>query len=130
MVLSVNAGNGILRVAELENPATRCQATKEMREILRRAAQRELRVLAGFDFPLGYPGGFAKRLGITEQPAWLAVWREIASYIIDREDNSNNRFEVAADFNRRISGGYYPFGLVQMAGSTRIYCRQSARREN
>jgi precorrin-8X/cobalt-precorrin-8 methylmutase len=101
--------NGKLRVTALENPPTRCQATSEIRDILLSATQRGMRVLAGFDFPLGYPVGFAGKLGITEQPAWRAVWREIASKIIDRKDNSNNRFEAAAAFNRRISGGCYPF---------------------
>jgi hypothetical protein len=65
--------------------------------------------LVGFDFPYGYPVGFAAALGLTDTPRWLGVWREIASRIVDRDDNSNNRFEVAGDLNRRISGGCYPF---------------------
>lgn len=65
--------------------------------------------LVGFDFPYGYPTGFAAALGLTDTPQWLGVWREIASRIVDRDHNSNNRFEVAGDLNRRISGGCYPF---------------------
>ena len=52
--------------------------------------------LVGFDFPYGYPAGSAAALGLTPDiPAWLGVWREITNRIIDRDDNSNNRFEVA-----------------------------------
>ena len=65
--------------------------------------------LVGMDFPYGYPAGFADALGLTDAPAWIGVWREIASRIVDRDDNSNNRFEVAGDLNRRISRSCYPF---------------------
>ena len=71
--------------------------------------RRRQRVLVGFDFAFGLPSGFASALGLNDEPAWLAVWREITKRIVDRGDNTNNRFEVAADFNRRISGGGYPF---------------------
>ncbi|MBV9863687.1 MAG: cobalamin biosynthesis protein CbiG [Alphaproteobacteria bacterium] len=66
------------------------------------------RVLAGFDFPFGYPAGFAARLGLPGPP-WRAVWDEIAALLRDNDRNRNNRFEVAADFNRRVSGGPFPF---------------------
>jgi precorrin-8X/cobalt-precorrin-8 methylmutase len=98
-----------LSVEALENPATRSRATAEVKDILRDLALREQRVLVGFDFPYGYPAGFADALGLTEAPAWLSIWREISAHIVDRDDNTNNRFEVAADFNRRISGDCYPF---------------------
>jgi hypothetical protein len=55
-------------------------------------------VSVGFDFPFGYPTGFAIALGAKDGPGWVAVWREIASKVLDvldREDNSNNRFEVS-----------------------------------
>jgi hypothetical protein len=93
----------------LENPATRRRAVAEINDILRGLARREQMALVGFDFPYGYPTGFAAALGLTDTPQWLGVWREIASRIVDRDDNSNNRFEVAGDLNRRISGGCYPF---------------------
>jgi hypothetical protein len=66
------------------------------------------KVLLGFDFPLGYPAGFAARLGLSGPP-WLAVWDEIAGRITDDERNRNNRFEVADALNRRVSGGAFPF---------------------
>ena len=96
-------------VVALENPATRHRAVAEINDILRGLARREQMALVGFDFPYGYPTGFAAALGLTDTPQWLGVWREIASRIVDRDDNSNNRFEVAGDLNRRISGGCYPF---------------------
>ncbi len=47
--------------------------------------------LSGFDFPFGYPAGFAGRLGLSGLP-WRAVWDEIAGLIRDDENNANNRF--------------------------------------
>ena len=77
-------------------------------DILANAAGRGERVLAGFDFPFGYPAGFAARLGLAGTP-WRAVWDEIARLIDDDAGNRNNRFEVGALLNRRISGGQFPF---------------------
>lgn len=105
----VTRTDGRLTVAALENPATRCRAVTEVREILRDRVRRCQSVLVGFDFPYGYPSGFAAALHLPDTPAWLAVWREIASKIVDHDDNSNNRFAAAASFNRRISEGAYPF---------------------
>jgi hypothetical protein len=106
-------------VVALENPATRHRAAAEINDILRGLARREQMALVGFDFPYGYPAGFAATLGLTDTPRWLGVRREIASRIVDRDDNSNNRFEVAGDLNRRISGGCYPFwGCPQRREST------------
>lgn len=106
--LVIRTGN-TLSVVALANPLTRRRAADEISDMLRGLARREQMVLIGFDFPYGYPAGFADALGLTEPPAWLGVWREIAGRIVDRDDNSNNRFEVAADLNRRVSGSCYPF---------------------
>jgi hypothetical protein len=90
------------------NPPTRYEARELLAGLLADAADRGDRVVAGFDFPFGYPAGFASRLGLTGTP-WRAIWGEIARLIDDREDNRNNRFEVGADLNRRVSGGAFPF---------------------
>ena len=37
------------------------------------------------------------------------MWDEIASLVTDDERNRNNRFEVGARFNQRVSGGRFPF---------------------
>ena len=92
-----------------KNPATRRRALAEINDILRGLARRQRMVLVGFDFPYGYPAGFADALGVRSAPAWIGVWREIADRIVDRDDNSNNRFEVAGDLNRQVSGTSYPF---------------------
>ena len=92
----------------LANPATRWRARDEIAAILKSLAVKDRRVLAGFDFPNGYPAGFAKSAGFAGLP-WRAVWDELDAMIRDGDDNGNNRFEVAADLNRRISGGPFPF---------------------
>lgn len=94
---------------QLGNISTRAGAVRTLRDLLHAAVARGGRVLAGFDFPFGYPAGFARTLGLRAAPPWRAVWEEIARLIEDGEDNRNNRFEVAAALNRRISGGPFPF---------------------
>jgi molybdopterin-guanine dinucleotide biosynthesis protein B len=60
------------------------------------------RQLVGFDFPLGYPTGLARRL--TGQDDARALHRWLSDRITDRSDNSNNRFEVAEEINRLLRG--------------------------
>jgi len=92
----------------LVNPATRHQAKALLADWLAEPMARGERVLIGFDFPFGYPVGFAARLGLSGPP-WWAVWEEIARLVRDDEHNSNNRFDVAATLNERISGQNFPF---------------------
>jgi hypothetical protein len=92
----------------LVNPPTRHAAKALIAEWLMAACATEERVLVGFDFQLGYPVGFAARLGLSGPP-WRAVWDEIAGRITDDERNRNNRFDVADALNRRVSGGGFPF---------------------
>jgi len=92
----------------VENPATRHQARELLGELFAAAMGRGGRVLAGFDFPFGYPVGFAKRLGLNGT-LWRSVWDEIAMRLIDDSGNANNRFAVAAEFNRRVSADAFPF---------------------
>lgn len=62
------------------------------------------RLLIGFDFPMGYPAGFAARL--TGEAQARSVWAWLNSHLTDRADNVNNRFEIAA----RINAGYGAVG--------------------
>ena len=55
------------------------------------------RVLLGFDFPMGYPMGFAAHL--TGQPRAPAVWDWLDRHIRDDPTNANNRFAVADQIN-------------------------------
>ena len=81
------------------NCATRDAA---MAHLSARIAAEGGRLLIGADFPFAYPTGFARIL--TGQRDALAVWDHLAGLIEDRADNTNNRFAVAADINRRFSG--------------------------
>ncbi len=90
----------------LVNAPTRYAAKELISQWL--AAAGERRVLLGFDFPFGYPAGFAARLGLSGPP-WRAVWDEFAALIEDDKENRNNRFDVAEALNRRVSGGGFPF---------------------
>jgi hypothetical protein len=90
------------------NPPTRHLAREWLANALAEATANGQRVLVGFDFPFGYPTGFARRLGLSGTP-WRAVWDEIARLIDDRENNDNNRFAVAAALNQRVSGEPFPF---------------------
>jgi hypothetical protein len=91
-----------------QNPATRHDARQALETIIDDVAGRGERAVIGFDFPFGYPHGFACRLGLEGAP-WRAVWDEIAALLQDDERNKNNRFELGAALNRRISGGSFPF---------------------
>ena len=66
---------------------------------------RDHRVLAGFDFPFGYPEGFANALTGTNSP--IALWEWFEDRIED-SPRSNNRFDVAGDINLKL-GGKGPF---------------------
>jgi len=100
-------GHG-LRRGHLCNPATRHQARDEIADILKNLTADGQRVLAGFDFPNGYPAGFARAAGFAGPP-WRAVWDGLDALIQDGANNVNNRFAVAAALNERISGGPFPF---------------------
>src|SRR3954454_5598431 len=91
----------------VENPATRHAARVLLGDMLVEATRCGQRVLLGFDFPFGYPVGFAQRLGLNGAPTWRAVWDEIAGRLIDHENNRNNRFDLGAEFNRRVSNGSF-----------------------
>ncbi|MEL7345227.1 MAG: molybdopterin-binding protein, partial [Pseudomonadota bacterium] len=59
------------------------------------------RILLGFDFPFGYPAGFAE--AVTGTPDPLALWDWFERELQD-SPKSNNRFELAGALNRRFPG--------------------------
>ncbi|MEP2028569.1 MAG: molybdopterin-binding protein [Paracoccaceae bacterium] len=65
------------------------------------ALAEEQRVCIGFDFPFGYPIGFAN--AVTGQADPFALWRWLETRIEDSK-NRNNRFDVAAEINARFDG--------------------------
>ncbi|HVH76043.1 MAG TPA: precorrin-8X methylmutase [Stellaceae bacterium] len=97
-------GSGIVA----ENPRTRHAAQIRLAELIVAGLDKGRRMLVGFDFPFGYPAGFAARLGLPGAP-WRAVWDEISRLLDDDERNRNNRFEVAEILNRRVSRRGFPF---------------------
>ncbi len=78
---------------------------------LRRLIESELaegrRLLLGFDFPFGYPAGFAEAITGTSDP--LALWDWFGAQIED-SPTANNRFDLAGRINRRF-GGKGPFWM-------------------
>lgn len=59
------------------------------------------RTLIGFDFPFGYPKGFAAH--VVGAPDPLALWDWFARNLEDAPD-ANNRFDLAAQLNRMFPG--------------------------
>jgi hypothetical protein len=95
---------------EAFNPPTRAEAEKKLVTILDDLKKRGERALLGFDFPLGFPRGFATALKLPAAvPPWRAAWDQIDKMVKDKADNTNNRFGVASEINRRITGGPFPF---------------------
>jgi hypothetical protein len=89
-------------------PATRLEAEKRLVLILDDLKKRNERALIGFDFPLGFPRGLAEALKLPGAP-WQAVWDYLDKMVKDKADNTNNRFGVASEINRRATGGPFPF---------------------
>ncbi len=94
---------------EAHNPATRAEAEALIASILDDRAKRRERALIGFDFPLGLPRGLAGALKLSGEAPWRAVWDQLAKMVKDKADNTNNRFGVGSEINRRLSGGPFPF---------------------
>jgi len=94
---------------EAHNPATRAEAEKLLLGILQDRAKRSERTLLGFDFPLGFPRGFATAMNLPGEAPWLAVWNQLDRMVRDRPGNINNRFGVGSEINRRLTGGPFPF---------------------
>jgi hypothetical protein len=92
------------------NPATRAEAEVKLAAILDDLKKRGERALVGFDFPLGFPRGLAAGLKLQPEAApWRAVWDHLTKVVKDKADNTNNRFGVASEINRRLTGGPFPF---------------------
>jgi hypothetical protein len=95
---------------ESHNPPTRAAAETLIAGILDDRAKRSERTLLGFDFNLGFPRGLAAGLKLpAETPPWLAVWNQLDRMVKDKADNTNNRFGVGSEINRRLTGGPFPF---------------------
>jgi len=90
------------------NAPTRGQGESKLREVLADLRRRNERALIGFDFPLGFPEGTAGRLKV-KAPLWRGMWDFLAANVVDKADNTNNRFAVAAKMNRLMTDEARPF---------------------
>lgn len=107
IAVAERARGATARRTDLVNLRTRAEAAAWLETRLSVLAKKG-RVLAGFDFPFGYPSGTAARLGL-KGIAWRSLWTELAAKIDDAPDNANNRFDLAEAWNRRIGGEPFPF---------------------
>lgn len=94
---------------ESYNPPTRAEAEKRLTAVLDDLKKRNERCLLGFDFPLGFPRGFAAALKLPGEQPWRAAWDQLDRMVKDKADNTNNRFGVGSEINRRMTGGPFPF---------------------
>ena len=94
---------------EHHSPATRREGEALLGAILDDRAKHHERTLVAFDFPLGFPRGLADALGLAGDEPWRALWDQIDRMVKDKADNTNNRFGVASEINRRLTGGPFPF---------------------
>jgi molybdenum cofactor guanylyltransferase len=76
---------------------TRQDAEAALMAIFAQARAAGERVLAGFDFPFGYPVGFAER--VTGAQGAAGVWDWLDAHVQDGPDNANNRFVLAQRLN-------------------------------
>lgn len=93
---------------ESHNPATRAEAMALLKTILADLHKRGDRIFLGLDFALGFPRGTAARLQLKGAP-WAGMWAFLAKNIVDKADNKNNRFQVAAKMNRLMTDAAWPF---------------------
>jgi hypothetical protein len=88
---------------------TRQSAYDYIRDFLAERVRRRQRTLCGLDIGYGYPAGLASLLGFSGPEAWRQLWAYLHQQIADDDRNRNNRYTVAEQLNRRLSGGPAPF---------------------
>ncbi len=94
---------------EVQTAATRAKAEAALAALLDDRARHRERTLLLVDFPLSFPAGLAERLKLKGEPPWRAVWDQLGRMVKDKADNTNNRFGVGSEINRRLTGGPFPF---------------------
>lgn len=96
---------GIARAGQSEDPVY-CRNRQEAEAWLGDFFETETiagrRVFAGFDFPFGYPKGFARQVTGSDDP--FTLWNWLEARIEDDEKGNNNRFEIAGEINQLFDG--------------------------
>ncbi len=93
---------------EAFNPSTRVEAEARLNAVLDDLKRRGERTLLGFDFPLGFPRGSGAALKLKDE-RWAGLWAFLGANVVDKADNTNNRFAVANKMNRLMTGEARPF---------------------
>jgi molybdopterin molybdotransferase len=75
----------------------RAEAEAALVELIETERAAGRRLLIGFDFPFGYPKGFARKVTGSDDP--FALWAWLEARIEEAEDGSNNRFPLAEEIN-------------------------------
>ncbi len=81
-------------------------AEESLQALVAEEVARGRRVLVGFDFPFGYPAGFARAVCGADDP--LALWDWLEARLEDRGGESN-RFDLAGEINVAVGEGIGPF---------------------
>ncbi len=124
-------GDGAVSVCTPRYARSRHEALRSLVRLIACELDAGRRVLAGFDFPFGYPEGVATRL--AGEASAMELWAWLARRIEDAPDNANNRYEVATDINDafpEIVGpcwgrpGHWAFPSIPVRKSERT-CRKS-----
>lgn len=100
---------GVSRGGQAQEPVylrNRIAAEAWIADLIETELGTDRRVMIGFDFPFGYPAGFAEAL--TGEPDPLALWDWFEGRIKDTGD-ANNRFDLAGELNLALGDGRGPF---------------------
>lgn len=81
---------------------SRQEAERAIVDLIKGEALAGRRLLCTFDFPFGYPTGFARHVTGSDDP--FALWDWFEDRITDAPDGSNNRYEVAESLNQTFEG--------------------------
>ncbi len=99
----------ICRGGETEGPIyfrNRVVVEAWLQDVMDAERKANRRTLASFDFPFGYPRGFARH--VIGRDDTLGLWEWLANRVTDDHQGINNRFEVASAINR-LSSSPGPF---------------------
>lgn len=96
---------GVTRKGVSQDPVycrSRMDAEEWIADLIAQEKAAGRRLLVTFDFPFGYPTGFARHVTGSDDPFKLWDWFE--ARIEDQPDGVNNRFEVAETLNGMFDG--------------------------
>ena len=95
---------GITRNEKDQEPVyirNRTLAEEILQNLIAEETAANRRLFIGFDFPFGFPTGFARALTGSDNP--LDLWAWFAEHVTD-SPRANNRFDLAARINTRFPG--------------------------